>query len=128
MAHQPPYWQWCPMAGAARSTKLAVDQVDFGDGYIHRLTRGLNPIRPSWSLQFPFRNKIELAERDNFLRTNASGGFWFTPPDAVDDVFVYVDGWAATVVDRTAGGDMAGTLTVNMVQCYNPQPQGVIPP
>jgi phage-related protein len=127
MPHQTPYWSWCPMAGPQRSTMLNVDQVDFGDGYIHRLTRGLNPVRPSWSLQFPFRNVDELDARDQFLRANASGGFWFTPPDGLADVFVYVDTWSATIIDRTAGGDMAGTLSVTMVQCFNPQPQGVIP-
>jgi phage-related protein len=115
------------MAGAGRSTKLNVDQVDFGDGYVHRMTRGLNPVRPSWSLQFPFRSQAELDERDRFLRAYATGGFYFTPPDATAQVFVYADEWSATITDRSGRGAMLGTLNVTMVQCFNPQPQGVIP-
>jgi phage-related protein len=127
MAHQTPYWPWCAQPGAGRTTTLQVDQVDFGDGYVHRLTRGLNPVRPSWSLQFPFTSLDELNARDQFLRTNGSGGFWFTPPDGTADVFVYVNGWSASVSDRSGLGEMLGTINVTMVQCFNPQPQGVIP-
>ena len=117
-----PYWPWCAMAGAARDTKLAVDIVDYGDGYVHRATRGLNPARPSWSLGFPFENVAELKQRDDFLKAYAATGFWFTPPDDTAPVFVTVDEWAATITDRSGKGALVGTLTMTLVQSFNPQP------
>jgi len=116
-----PYWPWCAMPGAARSTTLAVDEVSFGDGYKHRATRGLNPARPEWSLGFPFVSLAELEERDAFLQANAARGFWITPPDSTSPVFVTADQWSAQISDRSRG-EMVGTLTVTLVRSFNPQP------
>jgi phage-related protein len=120
MADPQPYWPWCAMPGAARQTKLAVDEVAYGDGYKQRATRGLNPARPSWSLAFPFTSLADLEERDQFLRTNAARGFWFTPPDSSAPLFVTADEWAATIIDKNGSG-IVGTLTVTLVRSFNPQ-------
>jgi len=117
-----PYWPWCAMPGAMRDTKLSVDVVAFGDGYTHRATRGLNPARPSWSLAFPFASLAELEERDSFLRSYAATGFWITPPDCSDYVFVTADEWSATVADRSNATGIVGTLNVSLTQSFNPQP------
>ena len=117
-----PYWPWCPMPGAARSTALAVDTVALGDGYIHRATRGLNPSRPSWALSFPFTSLIELQAYDNFLVANATAGFWMRPPDSSADVFVTVDTWSSTIVDKNLNGGIVGTLQATFARCFNPQP------
>ena len=128
MAGEPqPYWPWCAMPGAARTTTLAVDEVAFGDGYKHRATRGLNPARPEWDLAFPFTTLAELTERDAFLRTNAARGFWFTPPDGAAPLFVTADQWAAQIVDRSKAAGIVGTLTVKLVQSFNPQPNPFTP-
>lgn len=117
-----PFWQWCPQAGMQRSTKLKLDQVDFGDGYVHRITRGINPVVPSWSISVPFTSVAELKERDDFLRANAVNGFWMLPADDTVEVYVYADDWQATITDRNGGGDMVGTLQVTVTRCFNPQP------
>lgn len=117
-----PLWTWCAIPGAGRDTKLAVDEVAFGDGYKHRATRGLNPARGSWSLGFPFESVAELKERDDFLKLYAATGFWITPPDSATAVFVTVDEWSATISDRSGDGGMVGTLSVVMNQSFNPQP------
>ena len=121
-----PYWPWCPMFGAARSVELAVDQTQYGDGYVHRSTRGLNPVRPSWNLSFPFTDLEELHAYDNFLNSYAARGFWFTPPDMPSDVFVYVDSWSFTVSDKANrdGGSIMGTMQATFVRCFNAQPLG----
>jgi phage-related protein len=129
--HSTPYWPWCPMAGVARSTALAVDIVNYGDGYVQRVTRGLNPARPSWSLTFPFTTMAELQAFDAFLVANSAAGFWMTPPDAVDDVFVTADAWAATITDKNLATGIVGTLAATFVQNFNPQPitrMGPTPP
>jgi phage-related protein len=118
-----PYWPWCPMFGAVRTVQLAVDQTNYGDGYIHRATRGLNPVRPSWTLSFPFTSQSELHDYDVFLTHHAARGFWFTPPDMTSDVFVYVDNWSFTVSDKRAV-DILGTLQATFVRCFNAQPLG----
>ncbi len=117
-----PYWSWCPMAGASRSTALAVDTVALGDGYIHRATRGLNPSRPSWSLTFPFASLTELQAYDAFLVAHATAGFWMRPPDSSVDVFVTADAWSSTVADKNLNSGIVGTLQATFVRCFNPQP------
>jgi phage-related protein len=109
------------MPGASRSTKLRVDQTDYGDGYTYRLTRGLNPARPSWSIQVPFVGLTELGTYDAFLVANAARGFWFTPPDATADVFVTADEWSASITDRNQT-DVVGTLQATFTRQFNPQP------
>jgi phage-related protein len=123
MAGEPqPYWPWCAQPGAARTTQLAVDSVAYGDGYVHRSTRGLNPVRPSWSLSFPFTSLAELEERDAFLQAHAAAGFWITPPDSAAALFVTADQWSANITERNLQSGIVGTLTVSLVQSFNPQP------
>jgi phage-related protein len=117
-----PYWPWCAQPGAGRSTNLKVDQTDYGDGYNHRVTRGLNPARASWALSFPFTSLDELKTFDDFLIANAARGFWITPPDSTVDVFVVADAWSATIIDKTGSGALVGTLQANFTRQYNPQP------
>jgi phage-related protein len=121
-AHVDPYWPWCVMYGSSRTTTLRVDQTDYGDGYTYRLTRGLNPARPSWSIAVPFVGKDELAAYDAFLTANASRGFWFTPPESDTDVFVTVDAWSNTVADKNQDQGIVGTLQATFVRSFNPQP------
>lgn len=120
-----PIWPWCVMPGMGRSTELAVDVNGFGDGYVHRATRGLNPARPSWDITVPFRNASEHAAYDAFLRENAVRGFYFQPPEEAAPVFVTSDEWSMTIADRTTGGDLLGTLQTTFRQSFNPQPNGV---
>lgn len=122
MAHSTPYWQWCAMPGASRATQLAIDQTNYGDGYNHRITRGLNPARPAWSLAFPFVGLAELQAFDAFLVAYAAIGFWFTPPDGTTDLFVSCDTWSANIVERNNAAGIVGTLQATFVRQFNPQP------
>lgn len=117
-----PMWTWCEAPGVQRATKLAVDSNRYGDGYVHRTTRGLNPARPAWRLVFPFRNLAELTAMDNFLVAYAAPGFWFRPVDSAVDLFVTCDEWAATISDRTGGGAFVGNLSAAFERAFNPQP------
>lgn len=121
-----PMWRWCAMPGASRDTKLNVDINAYGDGYVHRSTRGLNPARPSWKIDVPFTSAGEYSEMDTFLRTNAASGFYFEPPDGGGAVvLVTVDDWSASVADRhgeRSSGEIVGTLSATFEQAFNPQP------
>jgi phage-related protein len=116
-------WPWCPQPGAAaRSTQLAVDQTNYGDGYNHRATRGLHPARPSWSFSFPFTSFDELDAYHQFLKANADAGFWMRPPDSDVDVYMTADSWSATITDKNLASGVVGTLQATFVQQFNPQP------
>lgn len=117
-----PTWTWCPLPGAARKTKLNVDQANFGDGYTERTTRGLNPARPSWDVSFPFVGFDELDAMDRFLVANAALGFWWQPPDAAEAFLVTADDWAAAISDRTRADGIIGTLQSTFTRQFNPQP------
>jgi phage-related protein len=123
MANPPqPFWPWCPMPGAGRTTKLTVDTADYGDGYVHRATRGLNPARPAWDLSFPFTSVDELKTLDDFLTEWAGAGFYIMPPDGTDYVLVTVDTWSASVTDRNLDTGIVGTLKATFTRSFNPQP------
>jgi phage-related protein len=118
-----PLWTWCPLPNAAKSIQIAVDIANMGDGYTHRATRGLNPIRQAWSLSFPFEDRGTLYAMDSFLATNAVGGFYIQPPDQYGEVFVTVDAWSSTITDRARQtGEMVGTLQATFTLAFNPQP------
>jgi phage-related protein len=102
---------------------LEVDTVPYGDGYIHRSTRGLNPARPAWSITVPVLTKADIDAINSFLETNAAAGFWFTPPDSeTGDVFVVCDEWAVSVADKSRAHNAIGTFSATFVRSFNPQP------
>ena len=122
-----PMWIWCASPGHQRMTKVDVDIQKLGDGYVHRSTRGLNPMKPSWRLTFPFTKLALLEAMDAFLQEHAVPGFYFRPSDSSVDLFVTCDEWSAAIVDRSGGGDMIGTLGATFERAYNPQPINPIP-
>jgi phage-related protein len=117
--------EWCPAPGAARTSTLAVDVVQFGDGYCHRSTRGLDPVRPTMSYQFPFVGMGRLNDMNAFLKANGARGFQFQPPDSDGNVFVTADAWSASITDKNLTTDVVGTLQATFVQQFNPQPLNV---
>jgi phage-related protein len=107
------------------SKKLMVEVVNYGDGYIHRNTRGLNPVRPSFQVQFPFISDQELSNMDSFLTSNAAQGFWFAPPNQ-SPIFVTVDEWGYNIEIVRRSDGVCGQMQMTMVQQFNLQP--VTPP
>jgi phage-related protein len=122
MPNPTPWWGWCPQAGMTRTTTLAVDSNAFGDGYIHRATRGLNPARPAWQVVVPFVGADELQAMETFLVANAACGFWMQPPDQASPVFVVCDTWQAQLVDKSNSDGIVGTMQATFTRSFNPQP------
>jgi phage-related protein len=106
----------------SKESSLAVDAQAFGDGYTHRATRGLNPVRPAWTLSFPVVGEAELAAMDSFLAANAARGFWFQPPGEAAPVFVVADSWSAQVSEKSRKHGYLGALQASFVRAFNPQP------
>lgn len=118
------FWphEWCPAPGAMRASVMAVDSLNYGDGYRFRLTRGFNPVRPKLDYEFPFAALDQLTAMDAFLERCGAAGFYFLPPDQIEPIFVTCIEWSATVVDRTVAGARAGSLRVLFQQRFNNQP------
>lgn len=119
-----PLWAWCPVAGAIMTGGLVVEESAYGDGFVHRRTRGINPSLTTWQLAFPFRDAAELKTMDDFLMANAVAGFWFKPPTGAAAIFMTCDEWSSSVQDRTPGGDMLGQLQATFARSFTPQPGG----
>jgi phage-related protein len=119
-----PDWpaEWCAALGPSRSATLKVDTNEFGDGYCHRSTRGLDPVKPAWTLSFPATSDAVLLEMDAFLRTFGQAGFTFTPPGDSTAIFVTCDAWTFVLTDRSAGGDLISSLQATFTEVFNHQP------
>jgi phage-related protein len=116
-----PLWPFCPMPGHTKDSKLAVDINAFGDGYVHRSTRGLNPVRPNYGVTFTFNGDAEMAQMESFLLANACAGFYYQPPGEPAPVFVTADEWTYSIQVKGATG-VIGTLSATFNRMFNPQP------
>jgi phage-related protein len=119
-------WPFCPMPGHTKDSKLAVDINAFGDGYVHRSTRGLNPIRPAYGVTFTFNGDAEMAQMDSFLKAYACGGFYYQPPGEPSPVFVTADEWTYSIQVKGTTG-VIGTLSATFNRMFNPQPLAPTP-
>lgn len=117
-----PKFTWCPAPGLSRNTKLVVDTVQYGDGYVHRSTRGINPAQPSWSVSVPFTSQADADAMGEFLKDNAAGGFYYSPPDVSAEIFVVCDEWTISVDDKNKATGIIGTLSATFQRVFNPQP------
>jgi phage-related protein len=130
--HQDPFWPWCPEPGMSKAATLRVDSALYGDGYVHRATRGLNPVGYQYTLIFPFTTGKDCQDMQDFLATNGAKGFWTYPPDQANwlgtDIFVTCDSWTFTFNDRNVlvspikGPTIIGTLQAIFDRRFNPQP------
>lgn len=111
-------WTWCPMPGSGQSAKIMVDSSPLGDGYVERVTRGLNPVRPSFNLRFAWTTPAELKAMKDFMKTYGVAGFYYRPPEEEANVLVTVDEWSVTYIDRNRDGIM-GMINVTFQQQFN---------
>ena len=79
--------EWCPSLGPTHSKTLAVETVEYGDGYRYRITRGLNPVGSTLTYAFPFEDVEHLTDMDVPAR-HGSRGFLF--PARFEPAPIYV--------------------------------------
>lgn len=87
-----------PDYGISKSVKPRVTTISFGDGYAQRFAKGLNTQPQNWDLRFSQREAVDSDAIEAFLQ--ARGGtesFEWTPPDAVDPIFVICAGYSKTI-------------------------------
>lgn len=111
---------WCVAPGAHRTRKQRVASSNYGDGYRHRASIGLNINLDSWAIGIT-ADAATLKAVDDFITANAVRGFWWIPPGAAAAIFVTCDEWALTYSDRNAAG-LVGSISATFDRCYNLQP------
>lgn len=114
-----PDFTWCPAPGYAVAKTPRMSTVNYGDGYVHRFTTGINVIQRKVSVVFN-GDQDTIAAIDAFLEANYLRGFNFT--FAGPDVVVTCDTWTVTWQDRQASGKFIGSLTAEFNRSYNIQP------
>ena len=86
-----------PTYGAQKTSQPKVRQVQFGDGYVQRLTFGLNQDPKVWNLTFEV-SETDADTIEAFL--DARGGsesFTWTPPDETTSYKWICLNWSKTI-------------------------------
>lgn len=73
---------WIPDWNPQEGIKANVSKVQFGDGYVQRQTKGMNPLTQTWNLTFSARTDSEASAIMAFLKARKGvTAFTWTPPD-----------------------------------------------
>jgi len=108
-------WIWVPDWSASTASKANVSKIRYGDGYIQRQTKGMNPIDDSWSLTFNARTRTEAIAIDTFLKERYGViAFTWTPPGLPQAKWT-CDSW-----NRTEVGNEVNNITMTLEKVYEP--------
>lgn len=89
-----------PSYGAQKRSKPAFKSVKFGDGYMSRLTFGLNQDMKEWQLEFRNLKESESDTIESFLEARAANNmesFEWSPPDETDTYKWICTSWTKTL-------------------------------
>jgi phage-related protein len=104
-----PDWQ------AQGTTTANVSKVQFGDGYVQRQNKGMNPLKVSWGLSFNPRSDDETDDIENFLIAREGvTAFTWTPPGQAQAK------WVCSQWTRTKMGDNVNSITMTFEKVYEP--------
>ena len=91
-----------PDFGAAKQSQPKVRSVQFGDGYVQRLTFGLNQDPKQWSLTWENLSDTDTSTIETFLEARGgSESFSWSPPDDSSTYKWICPSWSKTIT--TAG-------------------------
>ena len=89
-----------PSYGAQKRSQPAFRSVKFGDGYMSRLTFGLNQDMKEWQLEFRNLKESESDTIESFLEARAANNmesFEWSPPDETDTYKWICTSWTKTL-------------------------------
>lgn len=90
-------FEWIPDWSAQSNATANVSRVQFGDGYIQRQTKGMNPVAKSWNLTFNSRTDAEAEDIIDFLEERYGVvAFTWTPPGEAQAKFI-CNSWPRTI-------------------------------
>lgn len=106
---------WIPDWNAQSNVAANVARVQFGDGYVQRQTKGMNPITRSWNLTFNNRSDALIDAIEEFLEERYGVvAFTWTPPGGVQSK------WTAATWTRVKMGDNVASLSTTFELVYEP--------
>jgi phage-related protein len=106
---------WLPDWNAQGSNKSDITKVQFGDGYVQRQTKGMNPIKVSWSLTFNPREDTIADDIEEFLRDREGVvAFTWTPPGGEQVK------WTCSDWTRNKLGENVNSLSMTFERVYEP--------
>ena len=87
-----------PTYGAQKTSQPKVRQVQFGDGYVQRLTFGLNQDLKTWNLTFEV-SETDADTIETFLDARAAdfASFDFTPPGEGSSSKFVCEQWSKSI-------------------------------
>ena len=106
---------WIPDWNAGGNTKSDVSKVRFGDGYVQRQTKGMNPLAITWSLSFNPRSDAEADAIEAFLeaREGVTAFTWTAPGKAQAK-------WTCESWNRAKASVDVNNLTMTFELVYEP--------
>ena len=106
---------WLPDWNAQGDSTANVSKIQFGDGYVQRQTKGMNPIVKSWNMSFNNRTDAEIADIVEFFEDRYGVvAFTWTPPDEDQAK------WVCARWNKTKQGDNVTSLSASFDRVYEP--------
>jgi phage-related protein len=111
----PDEFEWIPDWGAQGNTKADIAKIQFGDGYVQRQTKGMNPLQVTWNLKFDPRDDDEADEIEEFLveRQGVVAFTWTAPGRAQEK-------WTCDAWSRTKAALDVNAITATFTLVYEP--------
>lgn len=111
----PDEFSFIPDWSAQGNTKANIAKVAFGDGYVQRQTKGMNPLVVSWSLGFnPRTDSVTDAIEAFLVAREGVTAFTWTPPGG-DQAKWTCDSWS-----RVKLGEDVNSISMVLEKVYEP--------
>lgn len=102
--------------GMKKTTKPRVSSISFGDGYVNRTQRGLNPFEETFTLSFVNVPNTTAEEILTFFETHLGyKPFKWTPIGTSTEILVICGEW-----DSTTDNHITKTLSATFTRTYDP--------
>lgn len=106
---------WIPDWDAQGNTTPDVSKIQFGDGYVQRQTKGMNPLKVIWSLSFKNRTDSEADALEAFLKARYGViAFTWTAPGGVQSK------WISQPYSRSKAANDVNNISVSLELVYEP--------
>ena len=90
-------FEWIADWDASENPVAKVTKIQYGDGYMQRQTKGMNPVAVTWNLTFKNRDDAEATAIREFLEARYGVvAFTWTPPGQTQKKWI-CDSWPRSI-------------------------------
>lgn len=106
---------WIPDWNASSNNTPNISKIEFGDGYMQRQSKGMNPIKVVWNLNFNNRTDAEADALEAFLKARYGViAFTWTPPGGTQSK------WISQPWNRSKASVDVNNISVPLELVYEP--------